>query len=342
MTSARNTSQALEARKRTFVGFSKVEFRLHSEIGGKLDAIYIPTNHKRSIPDSRYYSGLFEHTDKLFVVSTDNEKAAGNSSNALMNVGEHPQFDEHAWLDRIQSLASGRNPSVQNGADYNLPSKRNFAIQHARTYGYQTIMLLDDDIFLSNSTIRAARRAAQNWQMVGFYVLDYPDISCLDILRSKVLNTKVEVSPAGNCLILNLENVRGFFPYCYNEDWLFMYGANHGLEACVAGEAIQLPHSSWTDPSRLSFEQFGDIIASGMLDNQKKSRHPLSGDLAFWVKIRDYHCASIEKLLCATNDPVLSTALTVAQKAASHIEPIKLVNFIANYKAEIGDGYERK
>lgn len=324
------------AEPRDFMGFPFINTEKKAG-SSRFDAIYIPTNFNRG-RIAQNIDTLKECSERIIILMSE-----GLSETKRIQCDLHDVKNVHfieTPIVQLYSKKSSENPSIKINDRFDLPEKRNFALIHSRENNYKKILLLDDDIIIKkNDLIYAATLIDDGYPLVGYYVLDYPDVSCVDhILRLKECQP-TRVSVGGNCLGINVEQVKGFFPYCYNEDWLFIYGANSHLKTASAGYAMQLPGEPWMDKTRVKFEQFGDVISYGMKKNAITKRDLLAGDLCFWNMVYDaYRSLLKDTLSCGKKNDDLDAIILIAIDALSMFSPSEVVRFIHNYQKEIQDG----
>ena len=248
----------------------------------QLDAVYIPTTGRHRTLGTPLDLLLGHAREVVLLCSHGAPSWAIDDPRVRVLTGlvEDPAFAR--FLDK----PSSRNPSRLVTRRYDLPFKRNLALDDARSRGLGVISLLDDDISLSSEQIAQAARAAGAGQISGFYVLDYPDVSVVDHLWRLTRTTPARVSLGGNCIFLPPATATGFFPYVYNEDWFFLH-MNHlaGVPVRGLGCAGQFAHEPWRDAVRTRFEQFGDVMAHGLKVNVEAGRPAFAGGSHFWSEV---------------------------------------------------------
>ena len=194
-------------------------------------------------------------------------------------------FRHPAVSTSLRRLESFRDPVFSVDQDqWDLPSKRNFALWHAVQCGYRYILLLDDDIRgITPSLLCRAGKALADNSIVGAFVTDFPDTSIIGHIEQAV---GVEVYPfmSGSCLFIDVESVSGPFPAIYNEDWLFMVPHIDRHRACSLGCICQVVSDPFGDPARAMFQEPGELIANSLFEMLgvgaygKRFEHRLWGD----------------------------------------------------------------
>ncbi|KZC99927.1 hypothetical protein TH47_17960 [Thalassospira sp. MCCC 1A02803] len=304
----------------------------------KIDAIYIPTILSKCIGFDGFYQDLQKFARNVIVIGNSNS-AITLPDSVLSLLGSADEFAQgfETFHHDLIGMKSSNNPSLVHSVSYDLPAKRNFALCHARKNGFTEVMLLDDDIYIEERMFRkAVYLLSEGFSMVGFYVLDFPDISTIDHINRITTEKKTGVSVAANCILIKVPDVRGFFPYVYNEDWHFIYVSNFHVRKAAAGTAYQLPHRPWLQRGRVAFEQFGDVLAAGIKRNLISSREPLEGERHFWSLIRDEYSQLLDSLLSHSSISRTHLKAVVEAKAALDLFGVDdLLKFIQSYVKEI-------
>lgn len=155
----------------------------------------------------------------------------------------------NAYLD---TYASCSNPSLDISQSFSIPVKRTYALHHARMLDHSTIGLVDDDIEVTPGILRCAARCLDHgYAIAGCFPLFAPDISTVDHVATQLTAIPPPVSISGSCLFLAPSRTSGFFPYCYNEDWLFLLAnAAQGSRIASLGSVVQDWKASWTNVER--------------------------------------------------------------------------------------------
>jgi hypothetical protein len=86
--------------------------------------------------------------------------------------------------------------------------------------------------------------------------------------------------------------MQGFFPAVYHEDWLCIIDHLRFGEVAIGGHVGQLAYKPFTTPERARLEEFGDILASGLLwliHSRRKNSPSSAADNDYSAKAqRDY------------------------------------------------------
>jgi hypothetical protein len=170
----------------------------------------------------------------------------------------------HTLLD----LAANLPQKLPSSSAFDISRKRNLGLLIGRACGWTRMLLLDDDIqWLNLAKLRAAASLLREdkYPVVGIQVTDkYPDASVIGHARRMVgYDHKPFIS--GGSLLVNPQRLNGFFPAVYHEDWLCILDHLRLGEVAVSGRVGQGPYDPFANPDRARIEEFGDILASGLL-----------------------------------------------------------------------------
>jgi len=142
--------------------------------------------------------------------------------------------------------------------------KRNLGLILGRMAGWSNLLFLDDDITNIKGIDKAISLVGAE-SVAGFQVPKFPDNS---VVRHAERLSGVEpgVRMSGGVLMVNLAATAAFFPNIYNEDWLFLYGIGRQTFCSAAvGTARQKQYNPFASPLRAISEEFGDLLAEGIL-----------------------------------------------------------------------------
>jgi hypothetical protein len=153
-------------------------------------------------------------------------------------------------------------------ASNDLSLKRNLALIFGRLVGWESLCFLDDDIKDVNSKkLGHAATMLTKYSAVGFQVTNFPDNSVVrHAQRLGGIEPGVQSLSAGALVVDIAEVSAGFFPNIYNEDWFFLYDRLPTLFAC--GTVQQAPYDPFSNLVRAASEEFGDILAEGIIEMQ--------------------------------------------------------------------------
>jgi hypothetical protein len=167
----------------------------------------------------------------------------------------------HPLLDLGTTLPQ----SLVSECALDISRKRNLGLLISRARGWRSILLLDDDIRrLNPDKLNSAAQLLDRYPVVGLQVNKYPDASVVGHAR-RLTGRKQHPFLSGGSLLVDPERLRGFFPPVYHEDWLCVLDHLRLGEVAVGGKVGQLPYKPFTTRERAQLEEFGDILASGLL-----------------------------------------------------------------------------
>jgi len=173
-----------------------------------------------------------------------------------------PDGYEHPLL----TFASSRIAGVEDGRHGLLNTKRNIGLLVARMLGWHTVLLLDDDIFdVPDALVRRASAGLGRLAAIALAVVDWPDNSVV-CHANRLVRRGQDVFVSGSALLVDTSAQFSFFPKIYNEDWLFLIDWLATARVGRIESVHQLRYDPFEDPERAAAEEFGEVIAEGMID----------------------------------------------------------------------------
>jgi hypothetical protein len=170
----------------------------------------------------------------------------------------------HSLLD----LSADLPQTLHSPSALDISRKRNLGLLIGRACGWTRMLLLDDDIqWLNVEKLRAAASVLRGdkYPVVGIQVTNkYPDASVIGHAR-RMVNYDYKPFISGGSLLINPQRLNGFFPAVYHEDWLCILDHLRIGEVAVRGHVGQGLYEPFANPDRARTEEFGDILASGLL-----------------------------------------------------------------------------
>ena len=70
---------------------------------------------------------------------------------------------------------------------------------------------------------------------------------------------------SGGSLLVNPQLLNGYFAPVYHEDWLCVINHIRKSEVAIGGSVAQLPYLPFSAAKRAEYEEFGDVLLSGLL-----------------------------------------------------------------------------
>lgn len=279
---------------------------------------------------------------------------------ALRSGARHPLLDLPASLP--QTLHS---PSALD-----ISRKRNLGLLIGRTCGWTRMLLLDDDIkWLNVEKLRAAASVlrGEKYPIVGIQVTNkYPDASVIGHAR-RMVNYDYKPFISGGSLLINPQRLNGFFPAVYHEDWLCILDHLRVGEVAVRGHVGQGPYKPFADPDRARTEEFGDILASGLLwlvhtamDKAAAKAESVNTDigerldywrmamrLEFWKEVLDQRAKLLDDLVLLlelrSKDEMAGPLASVraAQRRRNELSAAEFVSFISVWVRNLAEWRDR-
>jgi len=207
----------------------------------------------------------------------------------------------HSLRHDLLDLAADLRNSLVSSCALDISRKRNLGLLIGRACGWTRMLFLDDDIRRLNiEKLSSAAALLGKYPVVGLQVKKYPDASVVGHAR-RLGGRRQEPFISGGSLLVDPQRLNGFFPPVYHEDWLcILYHLGRG-EVAVGGEVGQLSYKPFTTPERAILEEFGDILASGLLwlihaRHRKNAAKPVRRDDSSPSDDRDYWNAATEPL----------------------------------------------
>jgi hypothetical protein len=223
-----------------------------------------------------------------------------------------------------------------------LSTMRNLALLIARMVGWRTVLLLDDDIVVPSAmTVREGARRLGPAAAIGLTVGRFPDNSVV-CHAHRVAGGEQDVFVGAAALLIDTSLPFAFFPNIYNEDWLFLYDAVSERTVGCFGRVRQHPYDPFSDLHRARAEEFGDVIAEGLMSALPATPGlcpPL--DAGYWNEflaarhrfIRDAYHRLLER-----RDPVAMGALRSLDAARHRLRGITgrdCADYIRRWRADL-------
>jgi hypothetical protein len=259
-------------------------------------------------------------------------------------------------------LGANLPQSLVSSAAFDISRKRNLGLLIGRMHGWTRMLLLDDDIRrLSIEKLSAAALLLDRYPVIGLEVTKYPDASVVGHAR-RLTGRRQEPFVSGGSLLINPQRLNGFFPAIYHEDWLCIINHLRLGEVAIGGRVGQLPYKPFTSPARARHEEFGDILASGLLwlvhSRTKMSAMdvmPLVSDkdywsratkLRFWEQILEQRAEMLDEIagrltMLNLQDPSPLPSVEAARQRCNELAPDEFVAFTKAWVKSLGIWRER-
>jgi hypothetical protein len=248
--------------------------------------------------------------------------------------------DLHAWpgaaLPRFRTSEFGQAKVDPHG---DLSRKRNLGLLLARLVGWTRLMFLDDDISdLHPIQVEQAAAGLDQFAAIGMPARSFPDNSVACHARRES-GADQDVFVSGSALVVCEPATDSFFPDIYNEDWLFLAPHLDRHEVSTVGWVAQEEYDPFEDPERAGAQEFGDVLAEGLIGRLHTDRlHPLP-TLDYWEHFLDaraqFLTSAREGCVGAADPGDALAAITSAQGALDDISPGDLVQYVEAWQADL-------
>ena len=327
-----------------------------------VDAIVVPTirtaEHLRSAvqfaADTRCH---------LIVIYTDSPPAGLSDVLDALGPGHVTVLTVRSGVrDRLLDLGASLPQNCVSPAALDISRKRNLGLLIGRVCGWTRVLFLDDDIRkLSAGKLSSAAALLDDYPVVGLQVRKYPDASVVGHAR-RLTGRRQEPFVSGGSLLVNPQRLDGYFAPIYHEDWLCVLNHLREREVAIGGSVGQLPYLPFTTPDRAKFEEFGDILLSGLLwlVHTRTRQHvadktravPDVGcweeatDTHFWKQILDQRESLLWDITAHlrtyySGDPSPLPSLAAAKERLGELKPDDFVSFMERWLTSLAEWRDR-
>lgn len=232
---------------------------------------------------------------------------------------------------------------ARQGALGDLSRKRNLGLLLGKLAGWRSLLFLDDDIYgWDLAKVDHAVTALDRHTAVGMPALSYPDNSIVCHAHRLVEPTQ-DVFVSGSALIVDVQRADTFFPEIYNEDWLFLAPYVEQGRVGAVGSVTQLRYDPFAKPMRAADQEFGDVLAEGLMGYLHSGLLNPPPPIEYWVAFLEARVAFIEETMVgclrASLDGKASSplpALDEAARACSELSAASLVDYVDAWLADLG------
>lgn len=249
-----------------------------------------------------------------------------------------PDGYQHPLFGFATSRAS--EAKVERLGDLSL--KRNLGLTLATLLGWESALFLDEDITdLDADDVRHATASLGELAMVGLEVADFPDNSVV-CHAHRLAGGRQDTFVSGSALLVDVGRAESFFPDVYNEDWLFLFDA-----ACLrlvgrTGEVGQLPYEPFRNPERAVGEEFGDVLAEGLMElAHLRLPRAVADDPGYWHRFlarrREFIAQIAGRITDLPASPLRAQALTAlhaAEDRRAAITPASCAAYLRTWDAD--------
>jgi hypothetical protein len=258
--------------------------------------------------------------------------------------------------DRLLDLGISLPQSRVSAAALDIGRKRNLGLLIGRVCGWTRMLFLDDDIRkLSVAKLSSAAALLDDYPVVGLQVKKYPDASVVGHAR-RLAGRRQEPFVSGGSLLVNPQLLDGYFAPIYHEDWLCIINHLRAGEVAIGGSVAQLPYLPFTTSRRAEFEEFGDVLLSGLLwlvhartgKSAADKTHPMTDsdywreamDPRFWRQIMEQRAALLADVTArlrgrSFDGPSPLSSLAGADQRLGELAPADFVSFTERWLASL-------
>ncbi|HEY6423448.1 MAG TPA: hypothetical protein VIY28_09430 [Pseudonocardiaceae bacterium] len=256
-----------------------------------------------------------------------------------------PPDYEHPLL----TFESSRLAEAANGWYGRLNTKRNIGLLLARMLGWRTVLFLDDDIFdVRDALVRRAAAGLGKLAAIGLAVYDWPDNSVV-CHANRFGGAGQGVFVSGSALLVDTRQQFSFFPKIYNEDWLFLFDWMAAGRVGRLGSVRQLRYDPFGDPHRAAAEEYGEVIAEGVVDflHRRLPKTQLTDPdywEAFLLRRERFIARAADRIAAQVQKPEHAAALLALKTAEgrrTEVTPAWCVNYLRTWQIDAQDWAER-
>jgi hypothetical protein len=229
------------------------------------------------------------------------------------------------------------------GALGDLALKRNLGLVTGRLAGWQRMLFLDDDITeLDPGEVEQASAALDSCAAVGLRAFSFPDNSVV-CHAHRTGRAFQGVFVSGSALAVRVADADSFFPAVYNEDWLFLAPLLDRRMVTAIGSVRQEVYAPFAQPERARRQEFGDVLAEGLIGYLHSARLQQLPTAAYWGDFLAERAQFIAdaKLGClkvAGHDPDARDALRalkIARRTLNGLSAEMLVDYLGAWQADL-------
>jgi hypothetical protein len=229
------------------------------------------------------------------------------------------------------------------GSRHDLSLKRNIGLALGRLLGWRRILFLDDDIFrLDSFEVTRAASGLDYYAAVGIPARYFPDNSVV-CHAYRLCGGQQGVFVSGSTLAVDLRRTNSFFPNIYNEDWLFLAPYLDERKVSAYGSVCQHRYLPFEDLDRARTQEFGDILAEGLIGYIHSARLRPPPPIDYWTAFLESRAALIAFTMkrcqaAAIGDEEAGKALRaleIAEQVRSKISATTLTDYVDAWLSDL-------
>ena len=285
-----------------------------------IDCTYMPII-QESPPPSTSIPSILRFSKRLVFITTNNapiwlKKLTGSPILTLKT----KEFKEYS---SIRQLKVNQNYSIYLRPEFDIGLKRTLALMDAQRKGYRSILLLDDDIHLTQHQLECGGSVIDDdvISIAGFHVQGFADISTLQHIEHRIQRSRPSITMTGSALFIDPSRVNPLFAQIYNDDLFFFLKQSDPNSIVSIGTSWQRPRNPLIKETRIPHEEYGDIIYESL----RKKWGQTSGTAEIsWSEELSNRVERISDLIANTSNPTYLSALKVARNALTSFKPSDL------------------
>jgi len=258
---------------------------------------------------------------------------------------------------RLLDIGSAIPQSRVSASTVDISRKCNLGLMIGRSCMWTRMLFLHDDIRkLSADKVSSAAALLSEYPVVGLQVTAFPDASVVGHAR-RLAGSGRKPFISGGSMLVNPQRMRGFFPPVYHEDWLCILDHLRLGEVAIAGTVAQLRYQPFDTTARAQLQEFGDILASGLLwlvhaqrdwSTDERGYWREATNQQFWRDVLRQRATLLDDLherldlVYHHRDQILALeSIRAARKRCGELSPDEFVSFIAKWLDRLAIWRER-
>ncbi|MDT0187494.1 hypothetical protein Q9S36_45635 [Microbacterium sp. ARD31] len=235
----------------------------------------------------------------------------------------------------VVELLTDRIPAGTAGLG-DLCVKRNLGLVIATLVEWETVLFLDDDIHgLTSVDVERALQVLPDAGMAGMPAREFPDNSVV-CHANRLTGYEQDVFVSGSMLLVDRRAMTSFFPRIYNEDWIFMAPAIAAGRVVEAGECRQLPYDPFADPEKAYFQEFGNVVADGLMSSLHQGCLDLATKDDFWTRFIEERGTFLRGIRQRSDqaDTRVIAAMAAAERRLAEITVPELIAYVRAWNTD--------
>ncbi|MFF5287839.1 hypothetical protein [Paractinoplanes globisporus] len=271
---------------------------------------------------------------------SDDVRAVARQTGTDVIVFEFGDMKEMPFAELRTASASAARLVGTHG---DLGIKRNTGLVLGRLAGWRSVLFLDDDIYeLDPRIVETAVAGLEHHTAVGMPALSFPDNSAVCHAYGLGVGGQ-DVFVSGSALAVDIRSADSFFPSIYNEDWLFLTPHLDRRRVSSFGNVRQKTYAPFGDPQRAEKQEFGDVLAEGLVGYLHSARLLDGPSIGYWAAflerraelISDARRGCVAAMPKNTDAGAALVALDAAERVRSKISAAQLANYVRAWAGDL-------